>query len=361
MLTKFFRKSVLRCRTFNLLLAAADRSRQQLPITPTRSIVTTSNQFRQPWNALPSIRLTQRLTTSAVSLVRCFSSKKLVTSLTLGIAGCVATTVAPVALALQVQITPTNPKVGDTLSVVIQTDNDRREAPTVSIQQQTYPAFAIGPQRFRALLPTTPLDRPGTWQIKVSGDGQVQNLAVQVGSRSFPTQRIRIRSSSSGGLEPTQHELNRVNAFKQLVTPEKYWNGPFLAPNRGRVSSIYGVRRYYNGVFAKDYYHRGVDYAGGYGSPVVAPAAGRVALVGRVSEGFRLHGNIVGIDHGQGVTSVFLHLSRIDVREGDFVRPGQVIGAVGATGATTGPHLHWGLYVNGKSVDPGPWRTQGFQ
>jgi murein DD-endopeptidase MepM/ murein hydrolase activator NlpD len=121
------------------------------------------------------------------------------------------------------------------------------------------------------------------------------------------------------------------------------------------------VRRYYNGVFAQDYYHRGVDYAAPTGSPVVSPAAGRIGLVGRVSEGFELHGNTIGIDHGQGVLSIMIHLSRIDVNEGDFVQAGQVIGAVGSTGASTGPHLHWGLYVNGIAVDPVPWREQGFE
>lgn len=93
----------------------------------------------------------------------------------------------------------------------------------------------------------------------------------------------------------------------------------------------------------------------------MAPAAGRVALVGRVSQGFRIHGNIVGIDHGQGVTSTYLHLSRINVKEGDVVQAGQLIGAVGSTGAVTGPHLHWGLYVQGQSVDPVPWRNIYFK
>lgn len=259
--------------------------------------------------------------------------------------------------AQQVQVTPANPKLGDTLSVVIP-QNNGGAAPTVRMGNKTYPTFPIGGNAYRALLPTTPLESPGMRQIQVVTDGETANINVQVGSRSFPTQRIRL---SGGGIEPTQHELDRVSAFRRLLTPEKFWDGPFLAPNRGRVSSVYGVRRYYNGVFAKDYYHRGIDYAGGFGSPVVAPAAGRVALVGRVSEGFRLHGNTIGIDHGQGVTSVFLHLSRINVREGDFVRAGQPIGAIGSTGASTGPHLHWGLYVNGLSVDPVPWKNQGIE
>jgi murein DD-endopeptidase MepM/ murein hydrolase activator NlpD len=224
--------------------------------------------------------------------------------------------------------------------------------------QKTYPTFVRNSGNFRALVPTTPLDKPGTLQIQVAGEGEVKNLAVPLRNRSFPTQRIRL--SGAAGAEATQQELDRVAAFKALETPEKFWKGSFLKPNSGRISAGYGIRRYYNGVFAKDYYHRGVDYAGGMGSPVVAPAPGRIALVGRVSQGFRVHGNTVGIDHGQGVTSIMLHLSRIDVREGDFVKAGQRIGAIGSTGASTGPHLHWGLYVHGLSVDPAPWRSQGF-
>lgn len=260
--------------------------------------------------------------------------------------------------ALQVQVTPANPQLGDTLSVVIQVNNSS-ETPTVSLQQKNYQAFPIGNNRFRVLLPTTPLESPGIRQIQVTGDARMHNVTVRVRDRDFPTQSIWLPPEKDS--EGTDAEFDRVDAFKALVTPEKFWNGKFLRPNSGEITTIYGVRRYYNGVFAKDYYHRGVDYAGPYGSPVVAPAAGRVALVGRESQGFKIHGNTVGIDHGQGVASILIHLSRIDVKEGDFVRAGQVIGTVGSTGASTGPHLHWGLYVNGQSVDPVPWRLQGFE
>jgi murein DD-endopeptidase MepM/ murein hydrolase activator NlpD len=181
---------------------------------------------------------------------------------------------------------------------------------------------------------------------------------VTVRDRKFPIQRIWLPPGKDD--LGTDLEFDRVDAFKKLVTPQKYWQGKFIRPNAGPTTSGYGIRRYYNGVFAKDYYHRGVDYAGGYGSPVVAPAAGRVALVGRVAQGFELHGNTVGIDHGQGVASIFIHLSRINVKEGEMVKPGQVIGAIGSTGASTGPHLHWGLYVHGLSVDPVPWREGNF-
>lgn len=252
-----------------------------------------------------------------------------------------------------VRVNPTVPELGNTLSVVL--DSPTSPAPTVTWQGKTYPMFAIAPNRMRALLPTTPLDQPGTKPLQINDGTQVQNLEVQLRDRSFPTQSIWLPPDKEG-LEGTDQEFDRVDAFKALVTPEKYWKGPFLRPNAGEITTIYGVRRYYNGEFAKDYYHRGVDYGGAMGSPVVAPAAGRVALVGRESQGFEIHGNTIGLDHGQGVASILIHLSRIDVKEGDFVQPGQVIGAVGSSGASTGPHLHWGLYVQGKAVDPVPWR-----
>lgn len=285
-----------------------------------------------------------------------FPSPLLKTTLALGLSVASYITLATPLQAMSVRVTPTKPKLGDTLSILIKPDQPTNGSNlSVKLNQKNYPAFAVAPNVFRALVPTTPLEKSGKRLVRVSSpDGQVRNLAVWVSDRKFPVQRIYLRPGKAG-LEATQHELDSVAALKQLVTPQKMWNGAFVRPNRGRITTIYGVRRYYNGKFAKDYYHRGVDYAGAAGSPVVAPAGGRVALVGLESQGFRVHGNIVGIDHGQGVTSVFLHLSRINVKEGDFVKAGQVIGAVGSTGASTGPHLHWGLYVQGESVDPRPW------
>jgi len=259
-----------------------------------------------------------------------------------------------------VQITPTNLKLGDTLSVVIQQPNRNLSTPTVSMDGKTYPSFSIGQNRFRALLPTTPLDKSGLRQLQVTTDTGIQNLTVNLQNRSFPTQSIWLPPDKES-IRGTDLEFDRVGAFKKLVTPEKFWNGPLLRPNNGPVSTVYGVRRYYNGDFAENYYHRGVDYADYNGSPVVAPAAGRISLVGLESQGFEIHGNTVGLDHGQGVTSIFIHLSRINVREGDMVNAGDRIGAVGSTGASTGPHLHWGLYVHGQAVDPVPWRYDGFE
>jgi murein DD-endopeptidase MepM/ murein hydrolase activator NlpD len=260
------------------------------------------------------------------------------------------------AQAILAQITPTAPQLGDTLAVTFRTNGGTE--PTVRLGAKTYPAFALNANQYRTLLPTTPLDKPGPLAIQVTDGAEAQTLNVTLKKRWFPTQSIWLPPGKDSNSD--EYEFDRVDEFKKLVSPQKYWNGPLRKPNSGPITTIYGVRRYYNGVFAKDYFHRGVDYAGAYGSPIVAPAAGRVALVGREAQRFKVHGNCVGLDHGQGVESIFLHLSRIDVKEGDMVQAGQVIGALGGTGAATGPHLHWGLYVFGQSVDPVPWRNQTF-
>ncbi|MEO1210764.1 MAG: M23 family metallopeptidase [Cyanobacteria bacterium J06638_20] len=261
------------------------------------------------------------------------------------------------AQAQNVIITPSSPHLGDTISVTLQTEDGK--ASSIEYDGATYPSYEIGENRYRALLPTTPLDQPGRKEIRFTLNGEDRRFAVELRNRSFSTQHIRVGSGTS--TSATDHEIQRLREFRETATPDKFWNGPLARPADGRVTSEYGVRRYYNGVFAENYYHRGVDYAGGTGASVYAPAAGEVVVVGRVSDGFRVNGNTVAIDHGQGVGSVLIHLSRIDVAEGDRVQQGQVIGGIGATGLATGPSVHWGLYVNGKAVDPVPWRNQGFE
>ena len=115
---------------------------------------------------------------------------QLMVSLSGGIVASILGLVSP-AQALQVQVTPANPELGDTLSVIIQV-NSSSPTPTVSVLQKNYPAFPMGNNRFRALLPTTPLEKAGARQIQVAGDGQVQKLSVQVRSRNFPTQSITL-------------------------------------------------------------------------------------------------------------------------------------------------------------------------
>ncbi len=262
-------------------------------------------------------------------------------------------------LALGAKFTPTNPRLGETVVVNITASPGKTAPPIVKVGGKTYPVFGLGGDRFRAMIPTTPLEQPGDRDLIISDNTDTTKLKVTIADRQFPIQRINF-SPGKAGIEATELELKQVAAFKATVSNNKLWNGKFIPPNQGRTSSPYGVRRYYNGELAVDYYHRGLDYAGGYGSPVVAPAGGKVVLVGYEQKGFRVHGNVVGVDHGQGVVSIFMHMSKIAVTEGQILAAGDRIGSIGNTGSSTGPHLHWGLYVNGVSVDPGQWRSNSI-
>ena len=148
-------------------------------------------------------------------------------SLTAAMFSCGLILATPV-VAMEVRVTPVSPRLGDTISVIIDSDTPGNE-PTVSVRQQTYPVFPLDANRdrYRALVPTTPLDKPGKLAISITADSQTQNIGVWLGDRSFPTQRIRLSGRSSQGA--TQVELDRVKEFKKVSKPPK---------NYGMASSV---------------------------------------------------------------------------------------------------------------------------
>jgi murein DD-endopeptidase MepM/ murein hydrolase activator NlpD len=151
------------------------------------------------------------------------------------------------------------------------------------------------------------------------------SVAPKFGKPPDPETAARIKAESERALEVSR----RSHETKQL------WHGAFVNPRPGRVTSGFGDGREFNGVIQSR--HMGVDFPGAEGSPVRSPNRGVVALV----DDFYLGGNVVYIDHGAGLVTGYLHLSRTDVATGDRVERGQIIGRVGATGRVTGPHLHW--------------------
>jgi murein DD-endopeptidase MepM/ murein hydrolase activator NlpD len=142
-------------------------------------------------------------------------------------------------------------------------------------------------------------------------------------------------------------ELAQINAARRVNARSDGWRQAFIWPARGRISGVFGSQRIYRGEPGAP--HSGVDVAGATGMPVVAPADGVVVLA--AASPFTLEGNLLMIDHGMGLNSAFLHLSRIDVKVGDVVRQGQPVGAIGMTGRATGPHLHWGMKWNDERID----------
>ncbi|MEM7798946.1 MAG: LysM peptidoglycan-binding domain-containing M23 family metallopeptidase [Chloroflexota bacterium] len=151
-------------------------------------------------------------------------------------------------------------------------------------------------------------------------------------------------------------ERARLFQLWEVVTPNVQWDTPFFEPVSGYLSysSLYGARRSYNGGPYSSY-HEGLDFAAYRGSEVTAPSSGTVAL----AESLYVRGGAVIIDHGLGIYSGYYHLDEVLVGAGQSVAPGTLLGKVGTTGLSTGPHLHWDLLVNGEWVDPLAWREKG--
>jgi murein DD-endopeptidase MepM/ murein hydrolase activator NlpD len=147
-------------------------------------------------------------------------------------------------------------------------------------------------------------------------------------------------------LERIKREGEKTSTIYRTPGPPLPALGAFLRPVQEPANSRFGSRSIFNGTRSSP--HTGADFLSGTGTPIKAPNEGRV----RLAEDLYFSGNTVILDHGNGLYSLFAHLSEFKVREGDTVQPGDVVGLVGATGRVTGPHLHWALRVNGARVDP---------
>ncbi|MNF28058.1 Murein DD-endopeptidase MepM [compost metagenome] len=190
--------------------------------------------------------------------------------------------------------------------------------------------------------------KAGREQLEVD-DGR--RLAFSVGSRHYKEQRITLKNQqqvtpNAANLARIERELAvQTDAYRQF-SPRQPSNLLFDKPVSGPLSSPFGLRRFFNGEERNP--HSGLDFAVPAGTPVKAPASGKVILVGD----YFFNGKTVFVDHGQGLISMFCHLSQIGVKVGDELARGAVLGKVGATGRATGPHLHWNVSLNDARVDP---------
>jgi hypothetical protein len=215
------------------------------------------------------------------------------------------------------------------------------------------PFFQQPDGTFLALLPVSVFQKPGSYPLEVHDPNGpvVQTLQVAVIDGRYRTQNVNV-SKSTAGLQPLPGEMEAIQALKDTLTPIRYWQEPFISPTVDCQNSPFGVKRYHNGQPTGDY-HKGVDLRSPQGSPIKAINGGKV----QIARMYRLHGGTVGLDHGQGVGSIYIHMSKVAVQPGEQVKKGDVIGYVGSTGFATGPHLHWGMYVSGLPVNPNQWIT----
>jgi len=190
----------------------------------------------------------------------------------------------------------------------------------------------------------------GEHYIENRSANQVHKKFFKVKPKQYSTQHITIKDKRK--VNPYASDMERIlaeKARKQKARDHYSKVGVdinFLAPVSGIRTGSFGRRRVFNGQKRRP--HSGMDFAAAKGTPVLAPSAGKVIELGD----FFFSGNLVYLDHGQGLISLFAHLDEIDVELGEQVKKGQVVGKVGATGRATGPHLHWSLGLNGTWVDP---------
>ncbi len=193
---------------------------------------------------------------------------------------------------------------------------------------------------------------PGATLVATLADGRRIVRTLAVAPRAWRIERLptlpRVSQPSAEFQRRRAPELTQIAAARARTSDAQGWRQRFVWPVRGRVSGLFGSQRVYAGEPGT--YHSGVDVARPTGTAVAAPADGVVILAAAAP--FTLEGNLLMIDHGMGLNSAFLHLSRIDVAVGDRVRQGQVVGAIGMTGRATGPHLHWGMKWNEARIDP---------
>ena len=195
---------------------------------------------------------------------------------------------------------------------------------------------------------------PGTYPVQITAESAdarplPATHLLAVSARRFPTRRLRVAPVY---VEPPAAEVERIAAdaarldalFK--TTTGQSFPGRFEAPVAAVPQDTFGARSIYNGQSRSP--HAGVDFRAPSGTPIASPGAAVVVL----ADDLFFTGRTVALDHGLGLISVLAHLSKVAVRVGDAVKPGDVVGEVGATGRVTGPHLHWSVRLNGARVDP---------
>jgi murein DD-endopeptidase MepM/ murein hydrolase activator NlpD len=205
------------------------------------------------------------------------------------------------------------------------------------------------PNLYKAILAVDLLTIPGEYPLVVTAGSKTIQRTVWVSKKKYPVQRLTLPKGmvelSPENEERATREQKRMAAIWP-VSSQQIWSGNFTNPRPGEIITQFGVRRIINKIPKSS--HTGIDVSARAGDEVKAPNNAVVALV---DDQF-YSGNSIVLDHGEGIYTMFFHLSRINVVPGQSVKKGDVIGLVGSTGRSTGPHLHWGARIQGARVDP---------
>jgi murein DD-endopeptidase MepM/ murein hydrolase activator NlpD len=192
--------------------------------------------------------------------------------------------------------------------------------------------------------------KPGTYQFSIKQHGSSAVSKVDIKAKKYQEQHLTIKNKRK--VNPNKQDMERISKERiRKRAAKNHWSETypdvdFVWPVTGKISSVFGLRRFFNEQERNP--HTGLDIAAPEGTDIRTTADGIVIEAGD----FFFSGNMVYVDHGQGLISLYAHLSRIDVKPGDILRRGDILGAVGQTGRVTGAHLHFAVIANGVLVDP---------
>lgn len=250
------------------------------------------------------------------------------------------------ASAQQCSIAPKSADLGDTLRLTCSA-----EAVSAKWHDRVVRLFPQSDGKNFGLMPVSVKDSPGPGAIEFHSkdDKLLVTEKFFVRSTRFPSENVRL-SPDIEALRSTPEELQLLTDFRNGVSDSRFWQDPLAPPVDGCVTSPFGVNRLHNGKPTGEF-HGGIDQRTPAGEPIRAIADGKIIFARK----FNTLGNAVGIDHGQGLRSNFLHMSKLAVTEGAMVKKGDVLGYAGSTGRSTGPHLHWVLQANAVNVNPAQW------
>jgi murein DD-endopeptidase MepM/ murein hydrolase activator NlpD len=228
------------------------------------------------------------------------------------------------------------------------------DALTIHIFNEDHAGYRVAPGTWDVLVGIDLDVPPGSYTLATTGrsaNGPVTGSALlKVLDKKFPTRRLTVDENfvnpPASVTDRIIREARELDDTWKRSTPARLWEGPFIRPVPQEANSRFGSRSIYNGQPRSP--HGGADFLSPAGTPIKSPNAGRVVI----ARDLYYTGNTIVIDHGLGLFSVFAHLSEMNVHAGDTVETGEILGTVGATGRVTGPHLHWGLRLDGARVDP---------
>jgi murein DD-endopeptidase MepM/ murein hydrolase activator NlpD len=228
-------------------------------------------------------------------------------------------------------------------------------AAAISLVQNLYPNFKWYDSDgvIKGYIPTNYSTKPGIYNLKFTNSvtGNIITKDIEIVPRNFRVQYLTVDPNieSSTRTDDAYAEYEKYfNPSREVSSPEKYYSEPFLLPTRGKLTTEFGESRTVNGA-PTTYRHSGLDIAAPRNTDVLATNTGKVTLAMPLI----LTGNSIVIDHGEGLFSVYFHLDKLFVTQGEFVERGQKIGTVGSTGFSTGPHLHFTMSYYRFNIEPG--------